>query len=545
MADEKVEVSLSEILAEIRNVKYDIGSLVGVVEGIRSDVDRIKATRSRGGSEAGESHSFHSTDEKVEEEKSDVMTREDFSQDDIQMQAETPGGHHPPVFRDRRRTSTLLPLPFPERGTAVAESSVQKTLIVSSSKIKEKLKYLSLRAVLWLFREAYPSFVAENIDPTKHLVHLIEQPILQDLVDHQRDRRTILSRDLTIATVYKLSDEAVLQMLSDKLRPKTKSEYATLLLDNMTKMKAPSDRSGFRFDRLQFYDELIHPQVCKKLEELESIVNFFDMGASADEQSHFPKMKLGTREDWGMFRLFLASFGTYNANFVNLLGSDKLKSFTSMKEFVTYFRDVSAARAREAEKLRYQDQAYDIAQTLDDIESKLQVKQAKMERQSRRMSEEKQRNDAADKAATTAYAVQQLASLNQIALGGLNALQSPSVPTVTDMATSLTEEQLSVPDDNLGDVFHMSISRAFPLNAGKPSPETQACFRKAFSSDGKCTVVGCKYSHNEDAIRKLVASRYQEAVRSRFFTPTPGPTLRKLVGVSESSGSDSEASRDA
>ena len=173
MADEKVEVSLSEILAEIRNVKYDIGSLVGVVEGIKSDVDRIKATRSRGGSEAGESHSFHSTDEKVEEEKSDVMTREDFSQDDIQMQAETPGGHHPPVFRDRRRTSTLLPLPFPERGTAVAESSVQKTLIVSSSKIKEKLKYLSLRAVLWLFREAYPSFVAENIDPTKHLVHLI------------------------------------------------------------------------------------------------------------------------------------------------------------------------------------------------------------------------------------------------------------------------------------------------------------------------------------------------------------------------------------
>ena len=215
-------------------------------------MDGIKATRSRGGSEAGESHSFHSTDEKVEEEKSDVMTREDFSQDDIQMQAETPGGHHPPVFRDRRRTSTLLPLPFPERGTAVAESSVQKTLIVSSSKIKEKLKYLSLRAVLWLFREAYPSFVAENIDPTKHLVHLIEQPILQDLVDHQRDRRTILSRDLTIATVYKLSDEAVLQMLSDKLRPKTKSEYATLLLDNMTKMKAPSDRSGFRFDRLQF-----------------------------------------------------------------------------------------------------------------------------------------------------------------------------------------------------------------------------------------------------------------------------------------------------
>ena len=54
MADEKVEVSLSEILGEIRNVKYDIGSLVGVVEDIRNEVDRIKASRSGVDSEVGE-----------------------------------------------------------------------------------------------------------------------------------------------------------------------------------------------------------------------------------------------------------------------------------------------------------------------------------------------------------------------------------------------------------------------------------------------------------------------------------------------------------
>jgi hypothetical protein len=199
-------------------------------------------------------------------------------------------------------------------------------------------------------------------------------------------------------------------------------------------------------------------------------------------------------------------------------------------------------RAKEAEKLRAQDQDLNTATTLDDVESALQVKQAKADRATRRMYEEKQKTEAAAKASSTALAIQHLAPLNQIALGTVEAPSQPSASL--EVPAGLTPEQLAVPDDDTQALLQLSTNRAFPVGnvSSKPTSEAQACFSKAFSPDGKCTTVGCKYAHDEDTIRKFVAARYRQAVESKFFTKPQGATLRQLVGAEEDLGSDSDSS---
>jgi hypothetical protein len=469
-------------------------------------------------------------------------------QGDIMLQPETPHGRFELGPRHDRRRSRILDIGEENKiddGTDLP-AVVNTALVINSVKIEHKLEKLSLRGVNWLLSKEYPAFKAINMDQTKRLVHLIDHTVLEQLVEDQSEKATALSLDLSIATIYQKSDAVIKRILADKLRCNDKFEYAELILDNMTKMRIPGESSGFRFDRTQGYHKYVHPQVCKKLDELEAFDEFLRLGATAEELKKLPAMNWGSEKSWGVFRIFIQAFNPYEDNFVNMLSESKLKSFTDVDDFFKHFRNVSSARAAESRRLMSLDKAGGTPVKLSDIQSKIDYTQARKNREYRR--------DTEKKAVDSPVALARSATLNQLQQSHFDQFEDdeevPSVKSTLSPSQQFTEVETTT------DVFQLSSGRAFPVGNSAPKAATDVpppCWMKAFSPERKCNIQGCKFSHDDAVLSQFVRKRLNEVLVSPYLDRKQlterysemmksSGTLRELVGVA-TTGDDLEQSQ--
>ena len=227
--------------------------------------------------------------------------------------------------------------------TLAAEYKVEK-----DDMMMKKSPKAFLRAKL-----AYVQYKNSYADTSKNLVHFISASVREELIAHEH---LIMAPDfstLNVNSIFRCSDNRLLDMFARLFRPKTPLEYKELVFESLRHINVVDIDKAMRD-----YDKSLYIEVARFLQEVQEYDDLFRRDATPAQLLNLPLVNYGTQEQPGIFRIFLACFGKISEHFKSMITETTLKSLTSLPAFIEACSQVNRDMAVHAEKSRSIEQKF-------------------------------------------------------------------------------------------------------------------------------------------------------------------------------------------
>ena len=234
------------------------------------------------------------------------------------------------------------------RKPRVPARGVNQVLVMEKEVSEEKkFKYMSLQ----LFQKSI-----ELLDEYKNthegyrnlkLVHLYSRELLVRMYEYNKSNRLkSVAKIHNSNSMFTLSDKAVVKVVCDYMRPKTKEDYIKKLYSNLK-----LDHTKMVYT-VKDYHKYLYAAYNKMWMDIDVYDRFLRLDATVEQLALLPQYEWGASTTYGAYKVFLAATGDHESNIKQLVTEEVLKKKDlTRKHFFKLMKDLNKEMSDKARDL--------------------------------------------------------------------------------------------------------------------------------------------------------------------------------------------------